>query len=193
MENEFSDTRQLINKILTNQVGAFEQLIKEYQRLVSHIVFRIVSNSKDREDLCQEVFIKIYQNLSNFHFESKLSTWIAQIAYNSCINYLAKKKLPLYNDNLGNNSFYALAGETKNPEALANHQDIVTKLKSEIEKLPVLYKTILTLYHLDEMSYNEIGTIMKLPEGTVKNYLFRARKLLKNRLVSKYSKEDLWM
>ena len=58
--------------------------------------------------------------------------------------------------------------------------------------LPIHYKTIITLYHLEEMSYREIGGIMNLPEGTVKSYLFRGRRLLKNRLMEKYQPEDLW-
>ncbi len=57
--------------------------------------------------------------------------------------------------------------------------------------MPVHYRTILTLYHLDQMSYKEIGETMELPEGTVKSYLFRARKLLRVRLMTKYQPEDL--
>ena len=61
----------------------------------------------------------------------------------------------------------------------------------EIDRLPVLYGTILSLYHLEEMSYREIADVMQLPEGTVKSYLFRARKMLKERLSSAYAEEDL--
>jgi RNA polymerase sigma-70 factor (ECF subfamily) len=64
-------------------------------------------------------------------------------------------------------------------------------LQVEIDKLPIQYRTILTLYHLDEMKYQEISQILELPEGTVKNYLFRARNLLKQRLMAKYKPEDL--
>ena len=65
-------------------------------------------------------------------------------------------------------------------------------LNDEIKKLPIQQKTIITLYHLDEMSYKEIGEIMNLPEGTVKSYLFRARKTLKEQLLQKYQKEEIY-
>ncbi|MCB0296766.1 MAG: sigma-70 family RNA polymerase sigma factor, partial [Calditrichaeota bacterium] len=65
-------------------------------------------------------------------------------------------------------------------------------LHEEIAQLPVQYRAILTLYHMDDLSYQEIGEIMSLPDGTVKSYLFRARKLLKERIIEKYPAEELW-
>ena len=64
-------------------------------------------------------------------------------------------------------------------------------LQEEISNLPVQFRTIVTLYHLDELSYAEIGDVMSMPEGTVKNYLFRARRLLRERLTAKYKEEEL--
>ena len=92
-----SDTRSLINRILAGDRNAFRSIIEEHQRLVSHIVFRMVFNQKDREDLCQEIFVKVYTNLSGFHFGAKLSSWIAKIAYNTCLDFLGKNKKNLYN------------------------------------------------------------------------------------------------
>ena len=93
-----SDTKRLIDKILAGDNNAFKSLIEEYQRLVSHIVFRMINREADREDICQDIFIKVFQNLAEFKFESKLSTWIAKIAYNRCINFLEKKRIPLLDD-----------------------------------------------------------------------------------------------
>ena len=175
-----SDNKRLIDKILAGDNNAFKSLIEEYQRLVSHIVFRMINREADIEDICQDIFIKVFQNLAEFKFESKLSTWIAKIAYNRCINFLEKKRIPLLNDfSPEDESLDSYSGDIIPPDKFAEERDISSRLQIEINDMPVQFRTILTLFHLDEMSYNEITKIMELPEGTVKSYLFRARKLLK--------------
>ncbi len=194
MQNkESSDTHELIDRIRSGDQRAFQRFIKMYQRLVGHIVFRLVTNTSDREDLCQDVFIKAYQNLKGFRYQCKISTWIAKIAYNTCLNHLQKKRPVLYND-YGSESrtLDGLMGGEQSPDSATIEKDTISRLHRELRDLPVQYRTIITLYHLDEMSYNEIGQIMNLPEGTVKSYLFRARKQLRERLVSKYKVEELW-
>lgn len=187
------NTRSLVSRILAGNTRAFKTVIQEHQRLVSHIVFRMISNETDREDICQDVFMKVYQNLADFNFESKLSTWIAKIAYNTCINFLEKKKALLVDDFFSEGqSFDTFSTNDALPDESAEKNDLSIRLRAEIGKMPVHFRTILTLYHLDEMSYNEISEIMQLPEGTVKSYLFRARRLLKDKLLSKYQKEELW-
>ena len=84
--------QEIINRILDGDTNSFRQLVENYQRLVFHIVFRMIQNQTDCEEIAQDVFIKAYQNLSNFKFESKFSTWIGKITYNTCINFLQKKK-----------------------------------------------------------------------------------------------------
>ena len=186
------DSQALVEKILSGNTEEFETLIEQYQRLVSHIVFRMISKEANREDICQDVFIQVFQNLGNFKFESKLSTWIARIAYNRCINYLEKKKTPLFDDlSPAEESIETQSGNSFAPDTFTEHQDRSSRLQVEIDKLPVQFRTILTLFHLDEMKYHEIAEILELPEGTVKSYLFRARKLLKQRLTAKYKPEEL--
>ncbi|MDD3731275.1 MAG: sigma-70 family RNA polymerase sigma factor [candidate division Zixibacteria bacterium] len=72
-------------------------------------------------------------------------------------------------------------------------RNLAYRLCQEIDELPVSYGLILSLYHLQEMTYKEISDILSMPEGTVKSYLFRARKLLKDRLVKNYCREDIWL
>jgi RNA polymerase sigma factor (sigma-70 family) len=85
-----TDAKVLIDKILAGNPNAFTQLVRQHERLVSQIVFRIVPSRHDREDICQDVFIKVYQNLDRFEYQSKLSTWIARIAYNTALNYASR-------------------------------------------------------------------------------------------------------
>jgi RNA polymerase sigma factor (sigma-70 family) len=192
VEAETMDSEVLVKKTLAGNKKAFESIIQQHQRLVSHVVFRMVQNPADQEDVCQDVFLKVYENLGGFKFESKLSTWIARIAYNTCLNYLEKKRVPLFDDLAPEErSLETVPGNSSNPDETVEGKEISVLLRSEIDKMPVHYRTILTLYHLDQMSYKEIGETMDLPEGTVKSYLFRARRLLKDRLMAKYQREDL--
>lgn len=189
-----TDDKELIRKIISGDTGAFRTLIERYQRLVAHIVFRMIRNASERQDVCQDVFVKVYQNLSSFHHESKMSTWVARIAYNTSVNYLKKKKVPLFDD-------YASVEppienhptDHRSPEEQTEEHDFSERLRHEIEHLPPRYRTILTLYHLDQMTYAEIGQICGMPDGTVKSYLFRARKILKDSLLAKYKQEELWL
>ena len=187
-----ADQRVLVEQILAGDKKAFKLLIVQNQRLVSHVVFRMIKPGPDQEDVCQEVFIKVYQNLERFRFDAKLSTWIARIAYTTCLNFLDKKKLPLYDD-LGdeNSDFEPVGDEADRPDFRLEDSEISNILRAEINAIPPVYKTIVTLYHLDEMSYAEIAGVMKMPEGTVKSYLFRARKMLRERLSAKYKREEL--
>lgn len=192
----------LVRKILDGDLDAFRNLINKYQKLVAHIVYRLLSNSDDYEDICQEVFIKVYKNLSGFKFNSKLSTWVGKITYNTTINYLRKEKLPLYNDfssdldrndkGMDRTDFLAnYRSDDLNPLQKLENLNRANYIQKLIEELPVPYRTIITLYHLEQMSYQEIGNIMNLPEGTVKSYLFRGRQKLKELLVRELEGEEI--
>ena len=186
------DSRSLVKNTLAGNKKAFESIVEQHQRLVSHIVFRMIQNAADQEDICQDVFLKVYQNLRGFQFEAKLSTWIAKIAYNTCLNYLEKKRVPLFDDLTPEEQTIETVSDCNyGPDQVVEGKETSSLLRGEIEKMPVHYRTILTLYHLDQMSYSEIGETMELPEGTVKSHLFRARRLLKERLLAKYRREDL--
>ena len=195
--------KQLVERIVSGDLGAFQQFIDEYQRLVTHMVFRMILNEADREEICQDVFLKIYQNLKNFQFQSKISTWISKITYNTCINYLKKKKALLYDDlQIKENSsidssfeekqqsLNLLKGQFPLPDEATISQEISEMLYRELNQLPLQYRTIITLYHLDNLSYEEISDIVGMPMGTVKSHLFRARKLLKDKLLQKYEEQE---
>jgi len=193
----------LIKKILAGNLHEFRILVRKYKKLVYHIVVRFVSNRADQEELGQEIFIKIYENLSSFQFKSKLSTWIGKIAYHACLNYLRKKKPIFYENgkinkkheydvkNSGLMGIDEMPSPTVLPDDIAQHDQISSFLQKEINRLPVQYRQVISLYHLNDINLKEIAEIMDLPIGTVKSYIFRARRLLKDRLLAKYSKEEL--
>jgi len=200
------DEQTIVRQILSGDTETFRQIIQQYQKLVSHIVFRMVSHGTDREELCQEIFIKVYRHLASFKFQSKLSTWIGRIAYNTCINFQKKKKALLFddiffeqaaNENSSDSesalTYYSegFAEKPQTQDAEMHASELQSIIENEIIKLPSQYRALVTLFHVDELSLKEISEIMGMPEGTVKNYLFRARKILKKRLLKKYQPEEL--
>ncbi len=196
MNEAASDNRALIESILGGDQSAFRAFVDQYQRLVAHIVYRMVPNTADREDLCQDIFVRIYQNLGGFQFGSKVSTWVARIAYNTAVNYLQKKRIPLIDDLRSESDERDRIGEMPDPaaaldETVAN-KDLFGRVQAEMAYLSPQFRALLTLYHLDEMTYEEIVEITGLPMGTVKSYLFRARQMLRDRLLKKYRLEDIW-
>jgi len=196
-ENNAAD-RHLVNNVIHGDTNAFRFIIKNTEGLVAQIVFKMIPNADDRKDIVQDIYLKTFQKLRSFKFQSKLSTWIAQIAYNTCINYLEKKKLVLTGNT--NYDYEDEAVETLNSkidffnnetEKIIFKKELSTILRAEIDKLSPVYKVLVTLYHNEELSYLEIAEITELPEGTVKNYLFRARKTLRDNLLLNYKKEAL--
>jgi len=195
MKQEESTDRYLIKKVLEGNSIAFKTIISNTQGLVIQIIYKMIWNPEDRKDLSQEVYLKVYDKLASFKFNSKLSTWIGTITYNTCLNFLEKKKIPVINviDKEGNESWDIIdSNNTSNQtESYIFKKERSQVLALEIEKLPPIYKMIITLYHNEELSYKEIGEITNLPEGTLKNYLYRARKQLRENLLLNYKKEDL--
>ena len=174
--------RLLIKQVINGNNHAFRLLIKQYEKLVVNIAGKMIHNKEDLEDLCQDVFIKVYRKLPEFRFDSKLSTWIATISYRTAISYLRK-----HQHQTGELKDSLIVTEEAliiqdNPEDQMNKEALKKYIHKMIGKLPPVYRTVLTLYHLEEFNYKEIGEITGLPDGTVKNYLFRARKLLKEKL-----------
>ena len=198
-QTDNSTDQYLVGKVLRGDAKAFEIIIKNTKGLVAQIVFKMIYNTEDRKDLAQDVFLKAFKDLSGFRFQSKLSTWIGQITYNTCLNYLEKKKLVLINDDENDTHEESLEviNKTMNRDLINVTESLIFKkelseiLKCEIEMLSPIYKTLITLYHNEELTYEEIAQITELPEGTVKNYLFRARKVLKERLLLKHKKGEL--
>jgi len=195
------DDKELVNRVLKGDTQVFATIIKNTEGLVAQIVFKLLNNPEDRKDIAQDIYLKAYKNLPGFKFQSKLSTWIGQIAFNTCFNFLEKKKVILLENKLpeneNSNSALELAAnkliDLSNNEAenILFRSELTDILHSAIDYLTPLYKTLITLFHYEELSYQEISEITGLPIGTVKNYLFRARKDLKDNILVHYKHEEL--
>lgn len=185
-----SDDQTLVASVLGGDMQAFRLLIKKHERLVFHMVGRLVKKQEECEELCQDVFMRVHDKLGEFNFQSKLSTWIATIAYRHALNHLRKQKM-MFSDIPEEERFTKQFIEEENPESLAEEKDMDRYVLQLVDELPAQYKTILTLYHFENMTYPEICEVTGMPEGTVKNYLFRARNLLKEKVKKVLGKEEL--
>ena len=173
---------ELVQQILNGNSNAFRFLVSKHQRLVLHVVGRIIQRQEDVEDICQEVFIKVFRKLKRFRGESRLSTWIAAIAYNTSISHIRKEMRKMESSYDETPSLMKDEKDSGLNQSGVEQQEIKKYLLEMIEQLPLHYRTVLTLFHLEEFSYREIEQITGMPEGTVKSYLSRARNLLKEKL-----------
>ncbi len=177
---QMTDDHSLIEKILAGDRQAFRWLIKRYERLIGHVVGRIVTTEEDREEVCQDVFLKIHDKLDTFRGDSKLSTWMVTIAYRTSLNFIERRK----NETVSLSDARDIAVA---PSGLADleQRELRKSLEEAISRLPLPYRVAITLFHLEEHSYEEMCEITGLSPGTVKSNLFRGRKLLKELLEKK--------
>ncbi|GAA5082668.1 RNA polymerase sigma factor [Lysobacter panacisoli] len=180
------DDRRRVEAVLGNEPGAFERLVREYQGLCWHIIDRMVRHPEDTRELCQETFLRVHQCLHQYRGESALKSWIGQVAYSVAKRHLEKRRIAIVDvgadaedDGL---SLLDQIGDGFDLEAACADAEIAAGLHEEIEALPPLQRTLLTLYHLDEVPIVEIARITGLAEGTIKSHLFRSRARLRERL-----------
>ncbi len=175
--------RALVEAVLAGAPGAFERLVREYQGLCWHVIDRMVRHPEDTRELCQEAFLRVHQALHQYRGESALKSWIAQVAYSVAKRHLEKKRIPIAEAASDDGpSLAETVGDGFDLETAASDEDAVAHLHAAIERLPPLQRTLLTLYHLEELPIGEISGITGLAEGTIKSHLFRSRKLLRDLL-----------
>ncbi|MCJ0826598.1 sigma-70 family RNA polymerase sigma factor [Luteimonas sp. 50] len=174
------DSRALVDAVLGNAPGAFEQLVRDYQGLCWHIIQRMVRHPEDTRELCQEAFLRVHRNLHQYRFDAPLKSWIGQVAYSVAKRHLERRRIPLAEAVGGDGaSLVDNIGDGFDLEAATVDDESARNLHAAIEALPPLQRTLLTLYHLEEVSIAEIAGITGLAEGTIKSHLFRSRKRLR--------------
>ena len=174
------EDRALVTAVLGGEPGAFERLVRDYQGLCWHIVRRMVRDPEDARELCQEAFLRVHQCLHQYRHDAPLKAWIGQVAYSIAKRHLERKRIPVADsaDDEGVPLHERVADDFDLEGAVAD-EDIARRLHAAIERLPPLQRTILTLYHLDELPLAQIARITGLAEGTLKSHLFRSRKRLR--------------
>lgn len=189
LESRKEDTK-LIHGALRGDQGAYKRLLRKYHDQIFHLVSRIIRNKEQVEDLTQETFVKAFASLKNFNEEYAFSTWLYKIATNSSIDYLRKRKLDTFSidkpiSTEESDYSFQLPDTTYVPDKHIIQRQRATLITEAIDKLPVKYRRVIILRHSEERDYAEIAKILKLPIGTVKAHIFRARELLNKYLRDK--------
>jgi len=179
---------QLVAAALNADREAFRTLVRRHQRALVNHLYRHIGHREGAWDLAQEVFLKIYLSLSTFDPKYRFTTWLYRIASNCAIDHLRKKRPLTYSLTTNPNDSYPaaraknLAGSEPDPDEMLRYEELQGRLEQAVQNLPADYRHLILLRHRQHCRYDEIARITKLPIGTVKNRIFRAREILKREL-----------
>jgi RNA polymerase sigma-70 factor (ECF subfamily) len=185
-EREQFDDRALVARILEGDRDRFTELVRRYEKRVVNYVYRITHRYEEAHDLAQDIFVKVYLALDRYDSKYQFSTWLFRIAQNAAIDVLRKKtisEVPLARpseDEPQKEREFADPGVS--PYRALKNKQLGAAIDQAVKNLPADYRELIQLRHFAELSYEEIASMKKLPLGTVKNKLFRARNLLKEQL-----------
>ena len=171
--------------VLASQAGdqdAFALLVQRHQRRVFNLVYRMLQQYEEANEVTQETFLAAWQGLPQFRRNALFSTWLYRIAYNCALKQIEQRK----RDNALQVAIQAeqtvLINSDEKVGAQLETRDRQQLVREHLSTLPAKYRIVLILRHLQGMTYEEMAEILTLPIGTIKTHLFRARNLLKERL-----------
>lgn len=175
---------QLVAASQAGDQDAFAQLVQLHQRRVFNLIFRMLHDYDEANEVTQETFLAAWQGLPSFRGDARFSTWLYRIAYNCCLKQLENRKRDK-----------VLQASIQQEEQLLQQDNRDAQMSAELEsrgnqalvreylfQLPAKYRIVLILRHLQDMTYEEMAEILTVPIGTIKTHLFRARHLLRERL-----------
>lgn len=173
----------LVKLAIDGDEKAYKAIIRRYKNPVAQVVYRLVKDRSQVEDLTQEVFIKAFQHLQDFDYEHQFASWLFKIANNHCIDYIRKKKLRVYSideqiQTEDGKMDYEIPDSTYEPDLNMLREQKSKLIRQAINSLPDKYREVIVLRHQEELSYEEIAVQTGLPVNTIKVQLFRAREML---------------
>lgn len=174
--NAISD-QHYIDKILRGDTNAFTALVDRYKDMIFSLSLKMLKNREEAEEVAQDTFIKIFNSLSKFKGDSKFSTWIYKIAYNTCLDRLKKNKKEDLNISIDEFSAH-LIKTMDNALSVLEDKERKQTIQNCLNLLPGDENFLLTLFYFEEQSLEEIGKIMSINANNVKVKLFRSRQKL---------------
>ncbi|KQS53210.1 MULTISPECIES: RNA polymerase sigma factor [Flavobacterium] len=166
-----------IDRIMKGDTQAFTHLVERYKTLVYTLALRMIKNTEEAEEAAQDTFVKVFRSMEKFKGESKFSTWIYRVAYNTCLDRIKKHKtvpLTVDIDNYGSRQLAAAENVLDAMDGEERHRAI----QECLQQLPGEDAFLLTLYYFEEQSLEEIAKIIGIKANNVKIKLFRCRKKL---------------
>ncbi len=179
----------LIKKSKKGNREAFDALFTKYHAQVINIAYGMLSNREDAYDAAQEVFVRVYKNITSFKEQSSFATWVYRITANVCSDFLRKRQRSVnvisINPSDEEHREVDIPDENPTPEEKYELSEKQQAVREAIAQLRDEYRVVITLCDMEGMSYSEIAEILKLPEGTVKSRINRARNALRKNLIKK--------
>ncbi len=177
-----------IKRIKNGDIEAFEDIVALYETKVCGIIYQIVRNQNEVEDIAQEVFIKVFKNINKFEEKSSLYTWIYRITVNMCIDTIKKRKSVVYIDEkleTGDGEIERQFESDQKTDEIYEKKELKDIINKCIEELPEKQRMMIILRDIKGFSYEEISSFTKTNIGTVKSQINRARLKLKELLEKK--------
>ena len=177
-DEHYSD-ELIVNQIIAGQKDLFRLLVRRYERPIYGMGLGFFRNAEDASDFTQEVLLKVYRNLSRFEGRSRFSTWLYKIAYNTAINVVNRRKeyQSLAVEETGNET-----GHNDTPERRLIRNAAKDAVVESLAELPERYRICIDLFFFYDRSYQEIEAITGFPVNTIKSHVFRAKKILREKL-----------
>jgi RNA polymerase sigma-70 factor (ECF subfamily) len=166
----------LVRACQRGDIEAFEQIFRVYRNPVFRLAYRFTGNRDDAEDLTQEIFLKVFENIGSFRYESSFATWLYRIAVNTCMNFQRDKKPA---ESLGVTDDL---GSSVSPEAICERGELQRKIEAEIASLPSPLKIAFLLVVVEGMTYREASEILGLSVDALRMRVSRARQILREKL-----------
>lgn len=175
MEDKINLTdEEVVKKVIESDRELYAIIIKRYQDKLLRYTYSLIRDKEKSKDSVQETFIRAYTNLNIFNTQKKFSSWIYRIAHNQAINFAKKnhREIQLLDD---------LDFESpENIEENFDQEKDVERINLCLKDIPILYREPLSLYYIEEKTYQEISDILRIPMGTVATRINRAKKIMKN-------------
>ncbi|MDE2125121.1 MAG: sigma-70 family RNA polymerase sigma factor [Armatimonadetes bacterium] len=177
----------LVKRAQANDRAAFNDIVLRYKARVYNYVYRMVHSATEAEDLTQETFVKAYLSIGSFQSRASLNTWLYRIATNVCIDFSRRNQklqntVSLSAETEADDDERELPDATFDPQRLALNRELGDRLDLALQGLPEKLRTVVLLYDVEGLAYDEIAGILGCPLGTVKSRLFNARASLRERL-----------
>jgi RNA polymerase sigma factor (sigma-70 family) len=177
----------IIQLCLDGNTEVFSILVTKYKRLIYGVAYQIIGNPDETNDLAQEAFLKIFKSLNQYNPKYQFSTWAVKITTNVCLDWKRKQKEQLFS--LEDHPEAISSAHT--PESEYLQKELTQKIKDSIDELPEKYQKVLILFHQAGLSYKELIEILGEPMTIIKNRLYRARLMLKEKLIYEWKEKVL--
>lgn len=179
----------MVELALRGRESAYRELIDRYQRPVFALIYRMVRDRELAEDLAQDTFVKVLNALDRYKPEYKFSSWIFKIANNTALDEIRRKRLKTISLQGSPNAVTpdqqaattpSIASDDQAPDEFVEARELSAEIEVALGEIRAEYRSAIVMYHMEGLAYEEIAQVMDVPLGTVKTYIHRGRKELRD-------------